>query len=100
VPLESTTDSIRKRALATLSLGHTLQFDLGAVGVIYWDGTRTPPLIDNTRREAEATIFISLDNLDRLLAGTLDATMAYMTGLLKVQGSTGVALKLGEALEG
>jgi putative sterol carrier protein len=98
--LESTTAAIRQRAITALSLGHTLQFDLGEAGVIFWDGTQTPPIIDNAPRDAETTITISLGNLERLVAGTLNATMAYMTGLLKVQGSMGVALKLGEALEG
>jgi putative sterol carrier protein len=96
--LESATSAIRSRAGTAPSLGHTLQFDLGDDGVIFWDGTGTPPVIDNTRREAETTIAISLEDLEKLIAGTLNATMAYMTGKLKIQGSMGVAMKLGELL--
>ncbi len=67
--------------------------------MIFWDGTQTPPLIDNSAREAETTIGISLENLDNLIAGQLNPTMAYMTGKLKIQGSMGVALKMGQLLE-
>jgi putative sterol carrier protein len=97
--LESATAAIRAKAGIAAPLGHTIQFDLGDDGVIFWDGTQTPPLIDNTARDAETTITISLDNLDNLIAGQLNPTMAYMTGKLKIQGSMGVALKLGELLD-
>jgi putative sterol carrier protein len=97
--LESATAAIRAKAGTAAPLGHTIQFDLGGDGVIFWDGTQTPPLIDNTARDAEATIAISLDNLDNLIAGQLNPTMAYMTGKLKIQGSMGVALKMSQLLE-
>jgi putative sterol carrier protein len=98
--LESATAAIRAKAGTAAPLGHTIQFDLGGDGVIFWDGTQTPPLVDNTARdEAETTIAISLENLDSLIAGQLNPTMAYMTGKLKIQGSMGVALKMGQLLE-
>ena len=34
----------------------------------------------------------------KLLDGSLDPTMAYMTGKLKISGSTGVAMKLAAML--
>ena len=97
--LESATAAIRAKAGTAAPLGHTIQFDLGGDGVIFWDGTQTPPVIDNTARDAETTITISLDNLDSLIAGQLNPTMAYMTGKLKIQDSMGVALKMGELLD-
>jgi putative sterol carrier protein len=42
---------------------------------------------------------LSLAHLEALVAGTLNPTMAYMTGKLKIQGSMGVALKIGQLLE-
>ena len=96
--LESATAAIRSKAATAAPLGHTIQFDLGGNGVIFWDGTQTPPVIDNTARDAETTIAISLENLGSLIAGQLNPTMAYMTGKLKIQGSMGVALKMGEML--
>jgi putative sterol carrier protein len=39
-----------------------------------------------------------VEDLNKLLSGTLDPTLAYMTGKLKIQGSTGVAMKLATML--
>ena len=44
------------------------------------------------------TMRISAENLEKLIAGTLDPTMAYMTGKLKVEGKMGVALKINSML--
>jgi putative sterol carrier protein len=41
---------------------------------------------------------LSVEDLNKLLSGTLDPTLAYMTGKLKIQGSTGVAMKLAAML--
>src|SRR5260370_42294916 len=97
--LDSATAAIRAKAGTAEPLGHTIQFDLGGDGVIFWDGTQTPPLIDNNTRDAETTIAISLENLNSLIAGQLNPTMAYMTGHLKIQGSIGAALKLRQRRE-
>jgi putative sterol carrier protein len=97
--LEDATAAIRAKATTSPSLGHSIQFDLGADGIIHWDGTQTPPAIDNTARDAETTITITLDDLKRLIAGALNPTMAYMTGKLKIQGSMGIALKMSQLLE-
>jgi putative sterol carrier protein len=98
--LESATASLMAAAAQAEPLGHRLKFDLGADGSILWDGTGAAPVIDNATGEAETTIVISLANLESLIAGTLDPTMAYMTGKLKVEGAMDVALKLGQLLGG
>ncbi len=97
--LESATAAIRGKAATSASLGYRVQFDLGDEGVIFWDGTTTPPIIDNTARDADTVMSLSLANLEALIAGALNPTMAYMTGKLKIQGSMGVALKIGQLLE-
>jgi putative sterol carrier protein len=98
--LESATDALRREAAKAPPLGHRLKFDLGADGAILWDGTGAAPMIDNSAGEAETTIVIALSDLEQLIAGALDPTMAYMTGKLKVEGEMGVALKLGQLLGG
>lgn len=98
--LESVTAAIRAKAALAPPLGYKVKFDLGADGVVFWDGTQTPAAIDNTPREADTTITIALADFDAMIAGTLDPTMAYMTGKLKVSGSLGVAMKMNHLLEG
>jgi putative sterol carrier protein len=97
--LEDAATAMRARAGAAAPLGHRIQFDLGEDGIIFCDGTQSPPLRDNTTRDAETTITISLADLDRVIAGDLNLTLAYMTGKLKIQRSMGVALKMGQLLE-
>ena len=97
--IESATSLIRSKASMSAPLGYRVQFDLGPDGVIFWDGTQAPPVIDNEPREADTVLGLSLANLEALIAGALNPTMAYMTGKLKIQGSMGVALKIATLLE-
>jgi putative sterol carrier protein len=97
--LEELTEEIRAKARANVPLGHTVLFDLGPDGVIFWDGTQNPAAVDNLRREAETTLKLPSDLLKEMLNGGANATLAYMTGRLKISGSTGVALKINSMLE-
>jgi putative sterol carrier protein len=92
--IEALTEEIRKRAGQSPKLGYRLKFVLAEGGVILWDGTDVPPAIDNADGDADTTIRITSDNLEKLMNGGLDPTLAYMTGKLKVEGSLGVAMKL------
>ncbi len=96
--LESVTEGLRAKAATAAPLGHTVRFDLGGDGTIFWDGTGAAPIITNMAEAAETTIIISLADLEALSSGGLDATMAYMTGKLKIEGSMGVAMKIGQVL--
>ena len=94
--LTELTEELRKRAGQNVKLGYKVKFILGDhEGIIFWDGTEHPPAIDNEdKADVTTTIRISAENLQKLMAGGLDPTLAYMTGKLKVEGSMGVALKL------
>ena len=92
--LTELTDELRKQAGRNVKLGYKVKFVLDD-GVIFWDGTDTSPEIGNEDKgEADTTINISAENLQKLMQGGLDPTLAYMTGKLKVEGKMGVALKL------
>ena len=92
--LEKLVQEIRRRALQSPQLGYTVKFALSDLGTIRWDGTRAEPVVDSVDGPADTTIHISEENLEKLISGSLDPTLAYMTGKLKVEGSMGVALKL------
>jgi putative sterol carrier protein len=97
--LDSATVAIRAKAALAPKLGYRVAFDLGSDGIIYWDGTQTPATISNEAGEADTTLTLSLDDLQKLIEGNLNPTLAYMTGKLKVAGSMGVALKISQLLE-
>jgi putative sterol carrier protein len=96
--LESATEGLRAKATAAAPLGHTVRFDLGSDGIIFWDGTGAVPHITNEAADAEVTLILSLPDLEALAAGTLDGTMAYMTGRLKIDGAMDIAMKIGQVL--
>ena len=96
--LESATDAIRSKAAMSPPLGYRAKFDFGAEGTIYWDGTKTPPEIGNAAGEADTTLSLSLEDMEKLISGDLSPTTAYMMGKLRIEGSMGVALKIGELL--
>jgi putative sterol carrier protein len=92
--LSELTEELRRRAGQNVKLGYKVKFVLDD-GIIFWDGTEHPPEIGNEDKgDATTTITIAPENLQKLMGGALDPTLAYMTGKLKVEGSMGVALKL------
>ena len=48
--------------------------------------------------EADVTLTASADVFKAILEGDMNPTMAFMTGKLSVDGSMGLAMKLGSAL--
>lgn len=92
-------ETLRGRAALAPKLGYRIKFDLGDDGVILFDGTETPTVISAEDGEADATLRLSLESMEKLIKGALDPTLAYMTGKLKISGSMGVAMKLASMLE-
>jgi putative sterol carrier protein len=98
MPLDALTGQVRERIAAGRgAFPHTLLFDFGAEGVIFIDGTTDPATIDNERRTAEAVFTLAPRLFAELLAGR-SAMLAYMTGKLKISGSTRVAMELAALL--
>ena len=96
--LESLTNELRKRATQNPKLGYKVKIVFDDGGVIFWDGAVDQSTLSNEDGEADTTMRISAENLEKLIAGVLDPTMAYMTGKLKVEGKLGVALKINAML--
>jgi len=102
--LETLAAQLKTQAAMNPPLGYRVKFDLGDDGVLFWDGTVTPaeigplPVSGEGDRDADTVLRLTVDDLGKLLSGTLDPTLAYMTGKLKIQGSTGVAMKLAAML--
>jgi len=79
---------------ADSGLDATLKFDCGSDGVIVLDGVSKPNSVSNTNQDTDCTILISLENLQALLDGELNAVTGFMSGKLKVEGDMSVAMKL------
>ena len=72
----------------------SVKFDTGSDGVIVIDGQT----VSTTDSEADCTIKLALDDLEDLVAGELNPTMAFMSGKIKVEGDMSVAMALSQLL--
>ena len=82
-------------------LNHTVLFDLGDDGKVLLDATggevKVTPNPDT--EDAETTLALSVENMEKLIAGDLNPMVAFTMGRLKVFGSKGIALKLSSLLD-
>ena len=79
-------------------LGATVKFDFGD-DRLWIDGTQKPAVMSHEDKDAECTLTNTPDNLIAIQQGKLDPTMAFMTGKLKVKGSTAIAMKLSSVMK-
>ncbi len=82
-------------------LNHTVLFDLGDDGKVLLDATGGEVKVtpNPTDEEAETTLALSVENMEKLIAGDLNPMVAFTMGRLKVFGSKGIALKLSSLLD-
>lgn len=91
---------LRNRSGDLRSLNASVRFLLGKEGeVIRVDGRANPISISREDAEADCTIRISPENLQKLINGKLNPMLAFTMGKLKVEGSMGVAMKLAQLLD-
>lgn len=86
-------EKIRSRVESS-GFDRSVKFDTGSDGVIVVDGAS----ISTTDAPADCTIKLSLDNLEALISGDLNPTMAFMTGKIKVEGDMTVAMALSQII--
>lgn len=86
-------DRIRSR-IADAGFEHSVKFDTDGDGVIVIDGAT----VSTNDAPTDCTVKLSLEDLDLLIAGDLNPTMAFMAGKLKVEGDMTVAMALSQLL--
>lgn len=96
--IESLTQGVRDSVGEDSGLGATVKFDLGDDGKIFVDGASSPNTVSNEDADAQCTIKISMENFEKMAAGDLDPTAAFMSGKLSVSGDMSIAMKLGTVL--
>ena len=92
--LAACTQALRHKVGDGSGLNATLKFDCGAEGVVVIDGKSMPNTVDNTDRDTDCTVAITLANLAALMSGELEPTTGFMMGKFKVSGDMSVAMKL------
>lgn len=97
--LDTIEQQVRDNLMKFAGLGYKVKFQFNDGPAYLLDGTVTPPTLSAGDGEADCTLRLSVENMEKLLAGTLNPTLAYSLGQLKVDGSIGVALKLASMME-
>ena len=69
-----------------------VKFDFGDAGKLFIDGGAG--VVSNDDADADATVKVDWDDFQKLAAGQMDPTMAFMQGKLKVMGDMSVAKQL------
>ena len=91
--LQEITTKMKEGASKKSSFGNTVKFATDQ-GVVYIDGTATPPDVSNDDKAADCTLKMAFGDFDDMINGKLDGMTAFMTGKLKIEGDMGVAMKL------
>lgn len=97
--LDEITEKMAKKFSGSVPINARVKFDFGDEGRIFIDGTQSPPRVSHDDEDADTTLVCSVDTLVRIVDGTQDPNIAFLTGKLKIQGSMGIAMKLNTMLE-
>jgi len=91
--VQEITEQIVKRAEGQEALGNSIKFQFDE-GVVHIDGKGEGNEITNDDKDADATVKVSMEDLNGLLTGDLNPMGAFMSGKIKIDGDMGVAMKL------
>jgi putative sterol carrier protein len=80
--------------LAGANFGGTAKFDIDGEGAVVIDENGARAGDDET----DVTLSADVDTFQGILSGDTNATSAFMTGKLKVDGDMGMAMKLASVL--
>ncbi|HUJ91753.1 MAG TPA: SCP2 sterol-binding domain-containing protein [Gaiellaceae bacterium] len=78
----------------TAGMSNSYLFDIEGAGQWKVDVDDGSISVSEGEGDADATISASVETFEKIVAGDLNPTSAYMTGKLKIKGDMGAAMKL------
>ena len=90
--IQSIADGMKDK-VASAGFDRSVKFETSE-GVVVIDGAT----VSTTDAPADCTIKLSLEDLESLVAGDLNPTMAFMQGKLKIEGDMSVAMALSQII--
>ena len=91
--LENMISQFEKRASTSEPIGGKLKFEVDGVGFII-DGTSENNTVKASDEEADCTISLTAEVLEKLRDGDINPMMAVMGGQIKITGDMGLAMKV------
>jgi|TARA_B110000285_G_scaffold61801_1_gene71143 acyl-CoA dehydrogenase len=91
--LENMISQFEKRAESAAPIGGVLKFEVDGTGILI-DGTGDANTVKASDEEADCTISLTADVLQKLRDGDINPMMAVMGGQIKISGDMGLAMKV------
>lgn len=96
--VDELTEKLRQKVGYDAGVNKIIKLDFGQDGIIRFDGTVKPNVVDNDNGPADCTVRVSLDLLKDMIAGRQSPQAAFMFGKLKIEGDMSAAMQLGKLL--
>jgi putative sterol carrier protein len=91
--LENIVSQFEKRAATASPIGGSIKFEVDGQGIII-DGKGDTNTVSASNGEADCTISLTAEVLEKLRDGDLNPMMAVMGGQIKITGDMGLAMKV------
>ena len=87
---------VRHKLGENSGLDTTIKFVFDCGKIVFVDGKSAPNSVHHDDDEAEVTIRVSIETVNRLYRRELNPMTAVMSGKIKIEGNAMAAMKLGQ----
>ncbi|MDC1048123.1 MAG: sterol-binding protein [Flavobacteriaceae bacterium TMED147] len=91
--LENMVSQFEKKASSASPIGGSIKFEVDGQGILI-DGSGDSNIVKASDEEADCTISLTAEVLEKLRDGEINPMMAVMGGQIKITGDMGLAMKV------
>ena len=91
--IENIVSQFEKKASSAAPIGGSIKFEVDGQGILI-DGSRDSNTVKASDEEADCTISLTAEVLEKLRDGEINPMMAVMGGQIKITGDMGLAMKV------
>lgn len=90
---------IKQKIAMAPKMDAKVKLDFLEDGKLLIDASQSPPSVSREDGDADTVLMCKIETFEQIMNGTLNPTMAFMMGKLRVMGNMGLAMKLNAMLE-
>lgn len=87
---------VRHKLGENSGLDTTIKFVFHCGNVVFVDGKSSPNAVHHNNDEADVTLLLSIETVNKLYRKELNPMTAVMSGKIKIEGNAMAAMKLGQ----